>query len=302
MNKKVILTIVAVVVLFAIATTVYIFNGKTSDVNSPESNKGTQISQTPSSEEPNKDNSSNPADDVDEANKVTLEEYEKNNSNEKEEPRIKDDNSIVSIEGYTKEELLSAGEFVSDYIYETHANSYFLGGEWYNNGSDMKILKGVLGKYYSNEVLADLDKYEGKSETQEFAEKVSGMIPYFAENKAYSPSPFCSVDNKKTKTSPNEQSISETMQECPLNLDISEIIYESTKNDKGDYVLDMYFTTNATYPLFSKELNKDASTDAEYKYRLSLTKLSDEESDDSKWEISSYAVDVSYSKIKELKG
>lgn len=295
MNKKIIVAITGIVVLIIIGIASYFMidnNGSTGSSN--QENHQNDKKSDKKSDNPKIDNNEN-------SKVVTLEEAQQE---DKKETKIKSSDSVVSIEGYTREEIEGAGEFVLDYIHETHANTYFLGGEWDKSGNDIKILKDVLGRYYSNEVLSELDKYEGDNQNQDFTEKVSGMIPYFGENKNYSPSIACAVTNNKSesikKLKETGGEIVDSIINCPIDMDISEITYESVKNDNGDYELNMFFTSKTTYPLFSKELQSDAKVKATYQYMLSLTKLSDDESDDLKWEINGYNVDVKYSKIEAL--
>lgn len=277
MNKKTVLTIVGIACVCIIGFGIYLFSTPKT-LEAPTSNNETNNSQTSDPVKPYEEKHEPVSDDK----KTVEKELEKIGSI--------DETKQESIEGFSNKDIKEATEFISTYTREIHTNRYFLGGDWVKAGGKADILKSFLSSYYSKDILDDLDKYKGKEKTTEFSEKAMTLVPFFGDAPNYDSSTYCSDTDKEMSS---EVNTAET--NCVSNFKISEIRFDTLKNKEG-YDLRAEFDVKSRIALFSKELNKEAFVDLDYKYELRLTPTAD-----NKWEITGYEIYPSLSKIQEWK-
>lgn len=204
-----------------------------------------------------------------------------------------DKKDITPMEGFSDTEIQEATKFISDYSYAVHNNEYFLGGEWAKDGSKVKNIQVFLNGFYSKEIIDELDKLEGKQGSEEFAEKMTSLVPFFDETDTYKPSEYCSSDKNRE---PSNEVVENN--ECVSDLKLSEIKFNSIKNGEA-YNLRAEFSVTSKASLFSKELNADAYTNVDYHYVLNLEKhiLGN---DKFEWEIVGYDIIPSLSNINQF--
>lgn len=211
---------------------------------------------------------------------------------------------VESIEGFSAAEIKEATEFITKYAYSTHGNEYFLGGEWAKSGAKVKDLTNYMNAFYSYDIIQETSKLEGKQGSPEFANDVTAIVPFFDETDTYAPSKYCSPENglqldDKGQPVMTNEIIDEPLIECLEDLKISDIQFTSNKAGES-YFLRADFTVKSSLALYSKELESDARTQADYKYMLRLEKniLEDGKSE---WEITGYSIVPSMSKIEKMK-
>lgn len=207
------------------------------------------------------------------------------------------DKKATPIEGFSGDELDEATKFISDYIYATHTNEYFLGGDWVSKDkAEVKYVQALLSNYYSKKLVDSLDKLEGKQGTPEFANEITSIVPFFDETPYTSPSEYCN-SMSKNKVLSNEVT---EIKNCVTDLKISEIKMSSFL-DKESYSLNAQFDVKSRVALYSKELSSDAQTEVSYSYSLVLEKIILSE-DKSEWQITGYSITPSLSEVSKYKG
>lgn len=281
MNKKTVLTIVGIACVCIIGFGIYLFS-MPKTLETPSSNNKTNDSQTSAPVEPYKEKKPPVSDEK----KLVEEEFSKIGSI--------DETKQESIEGFSNKDIKEATEFISTYTRDTHTNRYFLGGDWVKSGAKIDELKSFLSSYYSKNIIDDLDKFKGKEKTTEFSEKAMTLVPFFGEAPNYNSSSYCSDMDEELSSEEKTEEMN-----CVNDFNISEIRFDSLKEKEG-YDLRAEFTVKSKLALFSKELNKEAFVDLDYKYELRLTPTA-VGGGNSNWEITGYKIYPHLSKIQEQK-
>lgn len=284
MNRKKLLTITAILMLFVVGIVVYLvgFSGRSTIIPNAQSNP-TNTSSTPSA-------TPSPSAESTEKDKATDEGAKK--------ILTVDEKKIDGIEGFSNVELKEATEFVTSYAYATHENQYLLNGDWAKDGAKVDKFTPFMNAYYSKDIIDEMKKFEGKQGTPEFSEKFTSIAPFFDDTDAYRPSEACNegfkLDDKGNPIETQEEA--KYNFNCVDDLKISEISWTSNKEGQG-YFLRADFKVTSKVALYSKELNAEAYTNADYKYSLRLEKniLEDGKSE---WEITGYDITPTFSNIK----
>lgn len=286
MNKKKLFSILAVVLILVAGIVIYATGVLSSTTPTPNDSKDNKNTTAPVDEGKDSDAEEPIADDSKEVEK------------EIEEIGSVDKDKVSPMKGFSREEIKEATEFVSDYAYASHSNQYLLSGEWAKDGAKVSNFTPFMNAFYSKKVIDELDKLEGKQGSDEFAEKFTSLAPFFDETDTYRPADVCK-DNPELDKDGKTVGTSEMNPypiDCTSNLKISEITFNSIPDGEA-YYLRADFSVKADLALYSKELESDAKTTADYKYSIRLEKNM-LDSDKSEWEITGYSIKPSMSKIE----
>lgn len=284
MNKKLIFSAIAIVLLAVVGFLMFSFNQQTSPASlngnptsSPEASNPPEASASPSVKEDKEKEASKAKEEVSKIGTVDLKDVE-------------------PIEGFGDEEIQSATKFVSDYAVATHTNTYFLGGEWAKGGGKIDDFNSFFSPYYSKDLLDAFKKYEGKQGTEEFADELTTLVPFFDDNDFVRPSEDCKSPEASKEIS-NKVNTRDT--NCVENFKISEIEFYPME-DKGDSFLVAKFEVTSDISLYSKELEAEGIVSTKYKYKLTLEPnvVSDKELE---WKIIGYDISPFISSISKAK-
>lgn len=178
----------------------------------------------------------------------------------------------------TSESNAQAIKHATDYARAAHSNGYFLSGAWAEDGEPMDEAKKFLKPYYSAEILKSLNQWDDKShENQDFAEFMTSLVMYWADNDNYSPYEKC---NEKTP------------KPCTLSLEQTK---PKVKVDKAKDIVNVQFTQDSEFPLWSKEIDQTVKAVGSFDYDLDLALKAD-----GAWEIVKYDIDVSFDALEPV--
>lgn len=179
----------------------------------------------------------------------------------------------------TKEATAEAVKHATEYARAAHSNGYFLSGAWAKDGSKPSEAKKFLKKYYSADIVKSVDQWEGKSKLDgKYAEFMTALFMYWDDNKAYSPYEKCNTDKPKA---------------CTLSLKQGKV---ASKVDKSKKIVNVKFTQDSEFPLWSKEVDQTVKAIGSFKYDLDVSPKAG-----GGWEIVEYNVDVFFDSLQPVK-
>lgn len=292
MTKRMAITLISVFVLIGLSAWIFIGKPFTQE---PElkANDNPAISQSKQSG-PDKNDEVKENIVVDDGKVASVEEVvkelkESGPDGEETTPQVKEE-SVVELEGFTKEEVTQAIQFGSDYARMALTNKYFIGGQFGDDGYKTESVQAFASMYYAKDLVDELENAEDKK-GEEYINTIMPYVFYFNDNGIMSPHESCSLDSGPIDETTGLEELGERDQCFIKPVELSEITYSPIKDDKGDNAIRLDFDAEQTMRLTENETGKDASVDVKYKYKLVLSQTMDDDSNTS-FEIITY--DTSY--------
>lgn len=198
------------------------------------------------------------------------------------------------IENFSKEQVQEILGLATDYTYNSLANTYFLSGQWVEDGSP-NVLDSVAGNYFTSEVRENIKKIDTNPETgSQIDTKVFPIVFYIFPNEQVGTSESCKAAGSVKGTDPQE------VKSCLISgPEFTEMNYEPTLSGEIPGVM-VKFSATVEIPV---TLNgEDASIEIRNDYQLNfvLNENFDEETNPNKFVISFYDVQTNLGAVTPL--
>lgn len=270
-QKKIIGIVVAIVVVIGLAfATVLGFSQKVPDGNSPSAKESSEQSSKSSNEQ------SSPSETRTSAEKKQ-EKEERKAANEKVAEKVNEKNVEIKglrdydeskaepVEGFTEEEIQKAAEFITTYSSATLTNTYFLSGEWFDDGHKIDEIKTIMSPFYGKDGLKVISKLDTDLEGEKLYSEITPYVFFIQKDGLSSPSESC---KPLTTKDPMEDYDRGCVEE---DIDISNITYDSIDStNEGESLLRMNYDAEFAVKVNENSTKKDRYINVKYNTTVAL--------------------------------